>query len=54
MTNKIMNLWTLLGKTPGADFLREMIGFAAQRIMGLEVSAATEAGYGENTEITIQ
>jgi transposase-like protein len=38
-----------LEKTPDADFLREMIGFAAQRIMELEVSAATGAGYGEKT-----
>lgn len=49
MTDEIMNLRTLLEKTPDADFLREMIGFAAQRIMELEVSAATGAGYGEKT-----
>lgn len=49
MTDEIMNLRTLLEKTPDADFLREMIGFAAQRIMELEVSAATRAGYGEKT-----
>jgi putative transposase len=49
MTDEIMNLRTLLEKTPDADFLREMIGFAAQRIMALEVEAATGAGYGEKT-----
>ncbi|MFN7193561.1 MAG: IS256 family transposase [Rhodospirillales bacterium] len=49
MTDEIMNLRTLLEKTPDADFLREMIGFAAQRIMELEVGAATGAGYGEKT-----
>lgn len=47
MTDEIMNLRTLLEKAPDADFLREMIGFAAQRIMALEVEAATGAGYAE-------
>jgi putative transposase len=42
-----MNLRTLLEKTPDADFLREMVGFAAWRITELEVGALTGAGYGE-------
>jgi len=47
MTTDKMDLHTLLGKSADADFLREMIGFAAERLMELEVGALTGAGYGE-------
>jgi transposase-like protein len=42
-----MNVQALLGKSADVDFLREMIGFAAQRLMELEVGGLTGAGYGE-------
>jgi putative transposase len=49
MTNEIMNLRAVVEKTPDADLLREMIGFAAQRLMELEVAGLTGAGYGEKS-----
>src|SRR6201997_2333814 len=49
MTDDIMNLRTLLEKSSDADLLREMIGFAAQRLMELEVGSLTGAGHGERT-----
>jgi putative transposase len=39
----------LLEKSADADLLREMIGFAAERLMELEVRGLTGAGYGERT-----
>jgi putative transposase len=49
MTDETMDLQALLGKSPDADFLREMIGFAAQRLMELEVGGLTGAAYGEKS-----
>ena len=47
MTTDMMSLRDRVEKTPDADLLREMIGFAAERLMALEVGAVTGAAYGE-------
>ena len=47
MTKDQMDLNALVGKSADGDFLRDMISFAAQRLMELEVGGLTGAAYGE-------
>ena len=49
MTDEMVNLRTLLEKSADADLLREMIGFAAHRLMELEVESLTGAARGERS-----
>src|SRR5690242_5512548 len=49
MTDEKIALRTLLEKGSDATFLREMIGFAAQRLMELESEALCGAGHGERS-----
>jgi transposase-like protein len=46
MTDDMMNLRTLLEKTSDADVVRELIGYAAQRLMELDVENLTGAAHG--------
>jgi len=46
MTDDMMNLRSLVEKSADADLLREMIGFAAQRLMELDVEGLTGAAHG--------
>src|SRR5438477_164209 len=49
MTSDMMHLEALLEKNSDTDFLRDMIAFAAQRLMNLEVEGLTGAGHGERS-----
>ena len=49
MTDEMMSLQALLEKSSDTDLLREMIGFAAHRLMELEVESLTGAAHGERS-----
>ena len=49
MTDDRMALQALLEKTPDADFLRQMIGLTAQRLMELDIESRTGAARGERS-----
>lgn len=46
MTDAMMDLRTLVEKSADGDLLREMIGFAAHRLMELDVEHLTGAAHG--------
>lgn len=49
MTENMIDLPEVITKSDDADFLRELIQDAAQRLMDIEVSALCGAGHGERT-----
>lgn len=53
MTDEMMNLRSLVEKSADVDLLREMTGFAAEKLMELEVGAKTGVAYGEKNALRL-
>ena len=53
MTKDMMDVRSLVEKSADADLLREMIGFAAERLMELEVGSATGADFGQKNPMRL-
>lgn len=53
MTDEMVDLRLFVEKSADSDLLREMIAFTAQRLMELEVGAATGAGHGEKNPMRL-
>jgi len=49
MTETMIDLPGVIAKSDDADFLRELVRDAAQRLMDIEVSAVCDAGHGERS-----
>lgn len=53
MTDDMMNRRFLVERSADADLFREMIGFAAEKLMAMEVGAKIGVGYGEKSALPL-